>query len=912
MSYVDARYDRDKNIVQVVERVDGERVFKDFVAEYTFYYNDAKGKQRSANGDSVRKFTTNSGKEFQKEKRMHGGLRLWESDFQPIGRCLEKNYLGVASPNLHVAFFDIETDFDKELGWSEPEDALNPITAISTYLNWSNTLVTQVIAPKTLTAVEAQVIVDKFENTILYTDEKKLLSDFLDIIQDADVLSGWNSTSYDIPYTVNRITKVLSKNDTRRFCLWDKYPKKRTFEMYGKENQTYDLIGRVHLDYLDLYRKYTYQEQHSYSLDAISEFELGERKVEYDGSLDHLYNYDFEKFISYSRQDTALLNKLDLKLKFIDLASAVAHENTVVISKAMGTVALVEQAIINESHRLGVVAPDKVREREESTKAAGAYVAYPRKGLHKWVGSVDINSLYPSAIQALNMSPETIVGQLRPVETEKYIDEKMADKIVNGKTKKGCNFAASWEGLFSTLEYTAVMDQREDVMITIDWEGTGNHKYASFGALAGESELTAAQVYDLIFGGEVNWALTANGTIFTYEKEGIIPGLLKRWYAERKVLQGKKKQAIKDGDKVQTEHWDKMQHVKKILLNSLYGALLNGNMRYYDKRIGQSTTLAGRTIAKHMHSKVNEDITGVYDYDGDAIVYGDTDSSYFSVWPMIKDDVEAGKQDWNVDMAITLYDGLADQLNESFPPFMKKAFNAPQQYGEIIQCGREVVASSGLFITKKRYALMVADNEGQRCDVDGKAGKLKAMGLDLKRSDTPAIVQDFLKDILHTTLVSEDKEKVIEQILDFKKMFADLKPWEKGTPKRINKLTKYTNEEDAARALGGKARLPGHTRAGYNFNKLRKMHSDNYTMAIIDGAKTIVCKLKENHMGMNSVAIPTDEHNIPDWFKELPFDEEVMMATIVTKKIDNLLGILKWDIEDYTNTSSTFGNLFEF
>ena len=123
---------------------------------------------------------------------------------------------------------------------------------------------------------------------------------------------------------VNRIKCVLSKDDTRRFCLFGKFTKQRTFERFGKENITFDLIGRVHMDYMQLYRKYTYHEMHSYSLDAIGEYELGETKVAYTGTLDQLYNNDFEKFIAYNRQDTLLLGNLDKKLKFIDLSNELA------------------------------------------------------------------------------------------------------------------------------------------------------------------------------------------------------------------------------------------------------------------------------------------------------------------------------------------------------------------------------------------------------------------------------------------------------------------------------------------------------------------------------------------------------------------------------------------------------------
>lgn len=915
MSYVDAYFDRDKDRVLVAERVNGKRIFVEHPAEYTFYFDDPRGHYRTVYNTPVGKVTTRSFKEFNKEKRIHSGSRLWESDIQPIARCLEKHYKGGDSPTLHSAFFDIEVNFDKVKGFAPVIDPFNNVTAISTYLDWEKTLVTQVIAPKGMDAETAKHITSQFPDCILYTDEKDMLLDWLDLIEDADVLSGWNSEGYDIPYMVNRISRVLSKDDTRRFCLFDQYPKKRNFERYGAEHLTYDLIGRIHLDYMQLYIKYTYHEMHSYSLDAISEYELEEHKVAYEGTLDQLYNNDFQKFIDYNRQDTMLLNKLDKKLKFIDLANSIAHENTVVIPKTMGAVAVTEQAIINEAHEKGFIVPDKKR-HEGDTQAAGAYVAYPKKGLHKWIGSVDINSLYPSAIRALNMAPETIVGQLRPIATDEYIAHKMQTRIdpLTGKKKKGMKFAEAWEGLFGSLEYTAVMDMRTDFEVTIEWDENASDEMSSWGKLQGHTTMTAKEAYEIIFESGQPWVLSANGTIFSLKHNGIIPKLLERWYAERQEMQAKLQQA-KDADlKADEEYWDKRQLVKKINLNSLYGAILNPHCRFFDKRIGQSTTLTGRCIARHMDAQVNEALTGVYDHVGECVIYGDTDSCYFSAWPVIREDVEAGRMEWDADTAISLYDGLAEIANESFPGYMQKAFHAPRAYGKLIKCGREVVGTTGLFITKKRYAVMMIDKEGKRLDVNGKPGKIKAMGLDLKRSDTPVVVQKFLSNILEDTLLERGREIVIDKIIDFKEVFKDLPAWEKGMPKRVNNLTKYTQVIEKSKRDGSKdaSKVPGHVRAGYNYNVLKRLNNDNYSMSIDDGSKAIVCKLRDNALGMTSIARPTDERIVPDWFKELPFDEAAMATSALDKKVDNLLGVLDWDLEAATDTSSTFNSLFDF
>jgi DNA polymerase elongation subunit (family B) len=885
MSYVDALFDREHDRIHVVERLDGRREYREYPATYIFYYDDPRGKFHSIYGNSVSRFSTRNNKEFRKEIRIQSGKGIYESDINPVFRCFEENYKGQDAPKLQTAFFDIEVDFDPERGFSKPEDPFNPITAISVYLDWLDQLVTLVIPPKSMSMETAQEIAGQFENTLIFEREEDMLGTFLDLIDDADVLSGWNSEGFDIPYIVMRTTRVLSKDDTRRMCLWGQLPKQRTFERFGAENLTFDLIGRVHMDYMQLYRKYTYEERHSYSLDAIGEYELGERKTQFEGTLDQLYNQNFKTFIDYNRQDTMIVAKLDKKLRFLDLANELAHANTVLLQTTMGAVAVTEQAIINEAHERGLVVPNrKERLTDEDTQAAGAYVAYPKKGIHEWVGAIDINSLYPSAIRALNMAPETIVGQLRPIMTDRYIRDKI---------NSGSSFAAAWEGLFGSLEYTAVMEQKPGTEITIDWQD------------GEETVHSAAEIWDIVFNSNHPWILSANGTIFTYEKEGVIPGLLDRWYRERKELQARLKEATTKADQ---EFWDKRQLVKKINLNSLYGAILNPGCRFFDKRIGQSTTLTGRAIAFHMDAFVNECITGKYDHVGESIIYGDTDSVYFSAWPVLKKEVEQGNMEWSKEICVKLYDSIADQVNQSFPGFMEQAFHCPRDMGSIIKGGRELVAGRSLFITKKRYAVNIYDKEGKRKDIDGKTGSIKAMGLDLKRSDTPKVIQDFLWDLLERVLNGSQREEIIERIREFKYEFKERPGWEKGSPKRVNNLTTYAKKEERE----GKANMPGHVRAAMNWNNMRKMNSDNYSLQIVDGMKTIVCKLKSNALGWTSIGYPTDEMHLPQWFKELPFDDGEMEATVVDQKIENLLGVLNWDLASETNTNNTFQSLFTF
>lgn len=322
----------------------------------------------------------------------------------------------------------------------------------------------------------------------------------------------------------------------------------------------------------------------------------------------------------------------------------------------------------------------------------------------------------------------------------------------------------------------------------------------------------------------------------------------------------------------------------------------------------------------------------VYDIsidDGDPFFFANdilvhnTDSCYFSVWPLIKDQVHAGKLEWNKDAAIELYDNIAEQTNATFPEFMERAFHCPRKNGSIIKAGRELVGDRGLFITKKRYAINIYDKEGKRKDVNGKMGQIKAMGLDLKRSDTPKFIQEFLMNVLENLLAGKNREEIVEQVTEFKRHLRGMDSWTKGSPKSVNNLTMYSNKAHAASMKmnsklfqttggGGDATMPGHVRASLNWNYLRKLNGDNYSQQVVDGMRIVVCKLRDNPLGFTSVAYPTDELRLPKWFLELPFDDAEMERVLVDEKIDNLLGVMNWDMRSATDISTTVNDLFVF
>lgn len=532
--YITARQNKKQERIEVIERINGKRVFNSYPIDYSFYIDDQNGSYRSIYNTPLSKITPKSSGEFYKELAALKGTdkKVWESDLNLTFKCLAENYKGRPAPNLHIAFIDLEVDFDggpKGKGYAPIDDPFNKITAITIDLTWLGKLITVAIPPPTISFETAQSIADKVGNTVICQNEVDMINAALDLLEDSDVISGWNSEGFDIPYLVNRIKRVMSNDDTRRLCelSWNEKPKVKVVEKYGKEFKTYDLVGKIHLDLMDVYRKFTYEERHSYSLNSIAEYELGSSKTEYKGSLDDLYNNDFELFLRYNRQDVALLEQLDNKLKFISLINVVAHDTTTLLPTCMGTVAKTDQAIINRAHDLGMIVPDKPKyssqKDDDEPAAVGAYVADPKVGIHEWLGVIDINSLYPSTIRALNMGIETIVGQLRPTLTEAFIEEKLK--------QKNMTYSHAWEGQFGTQEYQAVMDRKSGVDIIIDWEENGQ-----------SDTLTASQIYDIIFNSDQKWMLSGNGTIFRYDQEAIIPGLLAKWYAERKELQAKKEE----------------------------------------------------------------------------------------------------------------------------------------------------------------------------------------------------------------------------------------------------------------------------------------------------------------------------------------------------------------------------------
>ena len=904
MSYVDAKKIGDH--VFVSERdANGDRHIKKYVAPYFFYVPKSDGKYKSMFGDRLTRLDYTTQRNFRSAIASHidSDIPTFESDVKVEYKLLEEKYKDKENPDLHICFTDIETESNKQLGFPSYDNCRGMITAITLYNNWEGYPLTFALAPPTLTIEEAEKEVEGIKGVYICDDEEQLLLLFLEAIDDADVITGWNTGFFDIPYIIQRIRIVLGGEPVemvqmdyqfephsnsvpylQRLCLFNQLPRLRLVEMYGTERPIFDLCGKVHIDYLDLYKSFTFSEQHSYKLDHILKVEIDQRKVHFEGTLDSLWKNQFRKFIEYSIQDVMGIVSLDDKLKFIILANQTAHMGCVFIKDALASVVKIEQAILLELHSQGLIGPDKVAKPRDHP-VAGAFVQLPVGGMYEWIVSFDINSLYPSVIRLLNISPECIVGQFDTRRTEAKIKYLIDTKRVKTRTE-------AWHHFTGVLEYHDINEANAEEELTLVYED------------GSKDTATGAEWHEMLKG--INWSITANGTVFDMDKVGILPYCLGKWYAERQEYQALKGKYYEEGDLEQSAYWDRVQHVKKIYLNATYGALLNEYFRFNDPRFGQSVTLSGRVVTKHMIREANRIIAGEYGF-GTASVYGDTDSAYMTMADIAKE------LDYDVDAIVERADEMGEEINRSFPKAMKEAFYVTEEQGAVIKAGREVVARRGIFKDKikKRYALAVIDNEGKR------KNKLKIMGMETQRSDTPEWIQDFLKKCLEMVVMDGcTLDELKAYIRSFREQFRATDPWKVGGSSKASNITENTPLLDTyydllMRSRTGRFAFTGANditendkpnvywavKAAYFFNKYLEIFEDDVTEPIMDGEKVEILYVgidETNPLGAEKIAIPVGIPIVPQWLKNMKINTLVAEEKLIDNKLNNILDMMGW------------------
>lgn len=835
MTYISALLSENRKFVKVWERNEnGERVCKKYDAPFYFYVEDEDGEFEDLyDGKKLSRLDYDSASDFfdARKKFEEKKLKLYESDIPPEYKILAEHYFNSEIGKLHVTFYDIEVDYDKDRGFSSPTNPYAPINSIALYHEYSDRTVVLVVPPKTRKDYTHSDLPDDIKEgaeVIVCKDEKELLKIFFEEIEDTDIISGWNSDMFDNPYVYERAKLVFSEKFANRFCFDEsREPYYREIEIYGNINKKLCIHGRVSLDYIDVYKKFEMSEKPSYALEAVSEDELPHLpKLSYTGSLYDLYRNNFEEFIRYNIRDTLILKGLEQKKRYIRLAIQMSHSATSKIEDVLGTTKVAEMSVLNYCHyNLGKIIPDyKPPEGLSGDKYEGAIVLPPNVGMHKWIASLDIASLYPSTMRSLNISPETITGQ--------FIEGADAYKEIFEESDKDISFKEEKSGKF----YTAPAKK---------WK---------------------------TFLKKNNWTVSGGGTTFHQDYDGVIPSVLTQWFNERKEYKKKMFEASQRGDKEAQEYYDNMQYIKKIQLNSMYGATGNKYFKFYDVRLAKSTTLSGREILMHMVKKIAEKLDGKYEWPSKSIYYGDTDSSYFYTRANTKE------------KSLLIANKLCDIVNKSYPGFMRDAFNCDDNHDKLIKAEQEIVSDRGIFIKKKYYILHLVSKDGK--DVD----EMKNMGVPIKKTTLPKEIKIELESYIERLLKGESWDIIGPEIVAYKDKIKNLdNPLVLGLPTGVKKVEYYTelfnsNDPDLKS-------LPGHVAASILWNKSLNVYGDKESPKIVSGSKIKVFYLKNKIDRFKSIAVPKELSEPPEWFLE-HFEPIIDKDAQITRLVDNPMKIM--------------------
>jgi DNA polymerase elongation subunit (family B) len=872
MSYIDAI--KIKSDVLVWERTENGREIKTYTAPYYFYIEDSNGSYKNIYQNSLTKLEFSNSQEFNlaREDYKSRGFKLYESDIPPELKILSSYYYGVPAPKLNVTFLDIEVDYDKYIGHSDLDNPYAPINAIALHNRWENKTYILAVPPPEYTGsltpsylieqmnIIAPIQIDIGLEIIICENEKELLMQLLVIIDDSDILCGWNSEYYDIPYIGKRLEKLGKKFFN---SLSFEHAPKPVFSEVTNMYQTQTILtisGRVSLDYLQLFRKYELNEKQSYKLESISEEYLPElKKLEYDGALCDLYHFKFIEFLRYNLRDTEILEGFERKLGYVELANEMTHLSTGLFKHVTGTIKLSELATINYCHHEfnNLVVPDMsvenssdddddivivddwgdVIEQEEEKGIQGALVLLPQIGMHEKIGSIDVTSLYPRSIMSLNISPETLEGQF--LENEIASNEIAANSNVN----------------------------------------------ITFRAENGEESTKPANEWRSWFL-ENKRAVSGFGTVFNQSEMGIIPKILDDWFKKRKQFQNLKNENYST-NKDLYEYYDRLQYVYKIKLNSYYGAMVNKFFRFADLRLGESTTGCGRKILLHQCAQVTKILDGEYllpnrsvidkktnkehfGYTNDkSVIYGDTDSTYFK------------SHGQTIEEAIQVSDLIGDMVNKSFPKFMRNTFLCQPGFDDKISTGREIVSDRGIFVDKKRYILHLVNLDGKTVD------KLKVMGLDTKKTTIPKPVANKLNNFIERFLKGEEWDVIANEIADYREYLRNCNDIALlGLPKGVKKVEYYTNMYNT----GQKCTIPGHVSASILYNRCLEQYEDHASDKVISGMKIRCYYITNSFNKFKSIALPVDLKQIPDWFfSDFQIDVDKHIERLVDKPLDNIL-----------------------
>jgi DNA polymerase elongation subunit (family B) len=817
--YKNIYYQRERNLIHLWDSHLGYRTFP-----YTRYaYERAeRGEARSIYGDKLTKIYKFKGDD----------PNLFESDVPETTRVLVDTYTDSDIPSDTIVTMTFDIEVEMESGLPDTEKAENELTAIGLQDNITNQYWVLIMDKK------GKMVERKTDKAIIlpFRDERDMCMKFLELYEGIapDILTGWNIDNFDIPYLFNRMKRILGESQAKRLS-----PIGQAF--YSPYRQRWFFAGVSCLDYLSLYKKFNYNELPNYRLDTIGTIELDKGKIEYQGSLDDLFNEDIEKFIEYNLVDVEIVVELDKKLQFIDLCRGICHAGHVPYEDFVYSSKYLEGALLCFLKRKGLVAPNKPSDRKEMMQALrdneqekfiGAYVKDPIVGKYDWVYDLDLTSLYPSIIMTINISPETKVAKIADWDVQKYMKRE--------------------------VDYYQMGDDK----ISRD----NLEKYIK------EADLT----------------ISSNGVLYRKDKIGCIPEILDIWFNERVEFRKLEKKYGKEGDKEKYAFYGKRQLVQKILLNSLYGVLGLPAFRFYDVDNAEAVTTTGQTVIKNSANmgniKYNKEL-GTTDVDSN--IYIDTDSVFFSAVPLLDHRHKNWKEMPDTEVAV-LVDGIAgemqDYLNKFYDILSDKFFNVQNHRLEI---KKEYVARAGIWIAKKRYAQWIISNNGVAVD------RLDVKGLDVRRSSFPKAFQECMGTVLIDILKGKSEEELTAFVLAFKKSMVDRPIHEIAKNSAVKNLSKYSPKKRQLFHMEKGA--PAHVKAAILYNDcLTHFKAPFKYSPMKDGDKIKWVYLKNNPLGIDGLGFTgyDDPDEIVDFIATYTDHNRIFEAELKGKLQDfyNALG----------------------
>ena len=740
--------------------------------------------------------------------------------------------------DIHVSIIDIEVG--SENGFPDPYKATEPITAIA---------IKKLGGDVTVYGC-GDYEVKGSETYIKCDSESDLCKKFLKDWQEncPDVITGWNIDFFDVPYLVNRIRSVLGEDEVKKLSPWN-YLWERKVTINGRELTQYNIGGVSALDYIELYKWYAPggKSQESYKLDNIANVELGESKLSYDeyDNLHQLYKLNYQKFIEYNIKDVELIVKLEDKLKLLELALTLAYDTKTNFEDVFAQTRMWDALIYNHLFAKKIVVPPKVVQRKNSA-FEGAYVKEPQVGMHRYVASFDLDSLYPHLMMQYNISPETLI---------------------------------------EPDNYTPEMKQILSQSVTVD-------RLLS-------SEIDTSKLKDA--------ALTPNGQFFRTDLQGFLPKMMEEMYEDRKKFKNMMLKAKQDyvNEKDETKkneigklvaRYNNLQLAKKVSLNSAYGALGSQYFRFYDLRQALAVTMAGQLSIRWIENKINAYMNKLLKTENeDYVIASDTDSIYLRLGNLV-DKVYKEKPD-----TLRIIEFMDKVCEEKIQPYINQGYQElalyVHAYAQKMRMKREALSDKGIWTAKKRYILNVYNNEG----VQYNEPDMKVMGLEMVKSSTPSVIREKMKETIKLIVRSTESD-VQEFIEKFKNEFKSLPPEEVAFPRGINGLKDYS---DSANLY--KKGTPIHVRGAilYNYMMKEKNLTKSYPL-IQEGEKLKFTYLKTpNPLKEDVFSFPV---RLPKEFglhEYVNYDLQFEKAFIEPIKV--ILNCIGWQTEKISSLESFFG-----